>query len=201
MDEAVTRRSLFYQGRKIKLADGQSWIFPSASVESGADFTLLGPDYRLLLRAVREAEDEAETRLSELALAIFLLGCNYELSPIDYQRLLGFPSGALSWSKCSRNSIGSLKTISATYPMTPMLTRTRHTCPRGQSTRPETAGAEALRRVETPGRAVKGLAADARYRAWLARPLGWSRHPTGFNSSSLRPTRSQRLWRRARQAR
>ena len=94
MDEAVTRRSLFYQGRKIKLADGQSWIFPSASVESGADFTLLGPDYRLLLRAVREAEDEAETRLSELALAIFLLGCNHELSPIDYQRLLGFPSGA-----------------------------------------------------------------------------------------------------------
>jgi hypothetical protein len=94
MDEAVSRRSPFYQGRKIRLADGQSWVLPSPSVDSGADFTLLGPDYRSLLRAVREAEDEAERLLSELALAIFLLGCNYELSPSGYQRLLGFPSGA-----------------------------------------------------------------------------------------------------------
>jgi hypothetical protein len=94
MDEAVMRRSPFYQGRKIGLADGQWWILPSPSVESGADFTLLGPEYRSLLRAVREAEDEAERLLSELALAIFLLGCNYELSPIHYQRLLGFPPGA-----------------------------------------------------------------------------------------------------------
>jgi hypothetical protein len=63
-------------------------------VESEADFTRLGPDYRSLLRAVREAGDEAERCLAELALAIFLLGCNYELSPVDYQRLLVLPPGA-----------------------------------------------------------------------------------------------------------
>src|SRR6516165_5986881 len=94
MDEAVTRRSHFYQGRKIKLADGQSWVLPSPSVELEADLTLLGPDYRSLLRAVRTAEGEAERRLSELALAIFLLGCNYDLSPIGYQRMPCFQPGA-----------------------------------------------------------------------------------------------------------
>jgi hypothetical protein len=94
MDEAVTRRSHLYQGRRIKLADGQSWVLPSPSVELEADLTLLGPDYWSLLRAVRKAEGEAERRLCELALAIFLLGCNYELSPIGYQRMLCFPPGA-----------------------------------------------------------------------------------------------------------
>ena len=94
MEEAVTRRSHLYQGRRIKLADGQSWVLPSPSVELEADLTLLGPDYRSLLRAVREAEGEAERRLCELALAIFLLGCNYELSPIGYQRILCFPPDA-----------------------------------------------------------------------------------------------------------
>ena len=94
MDEAVTRRSHFYEGRKIKLADGQSWVLPSPSVELEADLTFLGPHYRSLLRAVREAEGEAERRLCELALAIFLLGCNYELSPIGYQRILCFPPDA-----------------------------------------------------------------------------------------------------------
>jgi len=91
MDEAVRRRSPFYRGREIKLADGKPLILPSPAVESEADFTRLGPNYRPLLRAVREAGDEAEKRLAELALAIFLLGCNYELSPMDYKRLLVFP--------------------------------------------------------------------------------------------------------------
>jgi hypothetical protein len=94
IDEAVRRRSRFYRGREIELADDQPWILPSSGVEWEADFTRLGPDYRSLLRAVREAGDEAERRLAELALAIFLLGCNYELSPVDYQRLLVFPPGA-----------------------------------------------------------------------------------------------------------
>ena len=94
MDEAVRRRSPFYRGRENDLADGQPRILPAPGVESEADFTRLGPDYWSLLRAVREARDEAERRLAELALAIFLLGCNNELSPIDYQRLLDFPPGA-----------------------------------------------------------------------------------------------------------
>ena len=94
MDEAVRRRSPFYRGREIVLADGKPLILPSPVVESEVDFTRLGPDYRSLLRAVREAGDEAERRRAELALAIFLLGCNYELSPIDYQQLLIFPPGA-----------------------------------------------------------------------------------------------------------
>jgi hypothetical protein len=78
----------------IELADRQSWVFPSPRVEPRVGITLVGPDYRSLLRAVREAVDDAERRRSELALAIFLLGSNYELSPIDYQQLLCFPSGA-----------------------------------------------------------------------------------------------------------
>jgi hypothetical protein len=49
-----------------------------------------GDDYSGLLQALYEVESESERRLAELALAIFLLGQNYQLSPVDYQRLLGF---------------------------------------------------------------------------------------------------------------
>jgi hypothetical protein len=47
-------------------------------------------DYVGLIRAVLEAESHAEARLAELALAMFLLGQNYRLTPQDYQELFTF---------------------------------------------------------------------------------------------------------------
>ena len=49
-------------------------------------------DYVGLIRAVLEAESHAEARLAELVLAMFLLGQNYRLTPLDYQELFTFTS-------------------------------------------------------------------------------------------------------------
>jgi len=43
-----------------------------------------------LIQAILESEDRSEQQLSELALAIFLIGTRHRLSPADYQHLLTF---------------------------------------------------------------------------------------------------------------
>ena len=48
-----------------------------------------GAEYSNLIRAILEAEDDAERNLAELAFAILLLAHNYRLSPPDYESLLG----------------------------------------------------------------------------------------------------------------
>jgi len=82
-------RSSFRQGRQIQLADGQSWIFPAPP--KGPEWTAVpfGTEYKGIIQAILEAEDDSEQRRAELAFAIFLLGHNYRLSPADYERLLG----------------------------------------------------------------------------------------------------------------
>jgi len=47
-------------------------------------------DYIAHVQSMIEAEDDSELSRAELAFAIFLLGQNYDLSPVDYQRLLAF---------------------------------------------------------------------------------------------------------------
>ena len=47
-------------------------------------------EYLGLIHAVQEAEDQSERRLAELALAIFLIGLNYELSSTDLANLFTF---------------------------------------------------------------------------------------------------------------
>jgi hypothetical protein len=92
VDELMSRRSDFHPGRGICLADLQTWTFPApvegwiASTDSDQG------DYVGLIRAVLEAESQAEARLAELALAMFLLGQNYRLTPQDYQELFTFTS-------------------------------------------------------------------------------------------------------------
>jgi hypothetical protein len=85
VDERSVRRPRFIEGTKIRLADGQSWSFPASHPDD--------PEYDQVLRAVFEAEDDAERLRVELALTILLLARNYNLGPADYQVLLGYPPG------------------------------------------------------------------------------------------------------------
>jgi hypothetical protein len=86
-DEQALRRPTFVEGARIPLADGQTWSLPERRADQ-AD-----PEYDAMLRVVFEAEDEAERLHSELALTIFLLARNYQLTPDLYQELLNFPPG------------------------------------------------------------------------------------------------------------
>jgi len=76
----------------MRLADGQFWNLPgpAAVVRNGEDEAR----YPELLRAICESDDEAGRGLAELALAIFLLNLNYDLSPVDLQDLLTFEPGS-----------------------------------------------------------------------------------------------------------
>lgn len=90
LDEFLTRQPSFRQGRRICLADGQTWVLPSPPDGSEWKAPPFGAEYQELIQAMLEAEDDSERRLAELAFAILLLGHNYQLSPADYERLLGF---------------------------------------------------------------------------------------------------------------
>lgn len=86
-DEQALRRPTFVEGARVPLADGQTWSLPRRRADQ-AD-----PEYDEMLKVVFEAEDEAERLRSELALTIFLLSRNYQLTPEAYQELLDFPPG------------------------------------------------------------------------------------------------------------
>jgi hypothetical protein len=86
-DERALRRPVFVEGTSVVLADGQSWSLPERRRDRD------DPEYDGMLRMILEAEDVAERLRSELALTIFLLSRNYELSPEHYRTLLGFESG------------------------------------------------------------------------------------------------------------
>jgi hypothetical protein len=88
-DELSCRRPSFRPGKEIQLADGQAWTFPAPPLESEWKVLPFDGQYVEILQAISESEDRAEQRLGELALAIFLLGHNYRLSPADYERMLG----------------------------------------------------------------------------------------------------------------
>jgi hypothetical protein len=90
VDELSSRRSLFRSGTQIRLADGQRWTFPSPIREWSDKAHSDREAYHGLMRSIIEAEDNSERALGELSFAIFLLGQNYRLSPVDYQQLLDF---------------------------------------------------------------------------------------------------------------
>lgn len=95
VDELMSRRSDFHAGRGICLADHRTWTFPTPVERWIASLDTAEGDYIGLIRAVLEAESQAEARLSELALAMFLLGQNYRLTPQNYQELFTFKSGSI----------------------------------------------------------------------------------------------------------
>jgi hypothetical protein len=90
VDELLSRRSSFRAGKKIRLADGQGWTFPSPIREWSDKAHSDQEAYNGLILSISEAEDDSERRLAELSFAIFLLNQNYRLSPADYQQLLDF---------------------------------------------------------------------------------------------------------------
>ncbi len=88
--EQSKRRSTFEAGEWIRMADGQLWAFVLAPTgkdwknESSAD------EVNGLIKAIEEADSPHELEMAELAFAIYLLRRNYELAPIDYEKLLSF---------------------------------------------------------------------------------------------------------------
>lgn len=114
-DEMALRRPEFRPGISIRLADGQFWTFPApSSPERAGEGGASGPghsqpdsEYDDLIGGVLEAEDEVERLRAELALAIHLLGKNYDLEPADYGRVLEFPPGspALTALQCDFHAL------------------------------------------------------------------------------------------------
>ena len=90
VDELSSRRSRFQPGIPICLANGQEWIFPAPAADSEFAVESAEAEYLGLIHVVQEAEDQSERRLAELALAIFLIGLNYELSSTDLANLFTF---------------------------------------------------------------------------------------------------------------
>src|SRR5271166_6940338 len=90
VDELSSRRSRFQLGIPICLANDQEWIFPAPAADSEFAVESAEAEYLGLIHVVQEAEDQSERRLAELALAIFLIGLNYELSSTDLANLFTF---------------------------------------------------------------------------------------------------------------
>ncbi len=82
IDEPSARRPGFVDGPRVRLADGQSWSLPLREPVG------LDPEYDALLALVLDAEDRAEGLRAELALTIFLLTRNYDLTPGSLDALL-----------------------------------------------------------------------------------------------------------------
>ena len=74
------------EGSPVRLADGGEWILPVFDPRND-------PECAALLAEVSEAEDRADLLRAELALTVWLLRRNYELSPAQFEALLSFPEG------------------------------------------------------------------------------------------------------------
>jgi hypothetical protein len=90
VDELSTRRSRFRPGTPIRLANDQEWTFPAPTADSEFAVESGEAEYLGLIHALLESEDQGERRLAELALAIFLIGLNYELSSSELASLFTF---------------------------------------------------------------------------------------------------------------
>lgn len=90
-DQPKGRHTDFLTARRIRLADGREWMFPAPAGRGAShpndDF---GEGYLKLIEAIVEAEDGAEERMAELALAILFLGREHALTPAEYRYLLEF---------------------------------------------------------------------------------------------------------------
>jgi hypothetical protein len=107
VDEVSTRRSRLLPGTPICLANDQEWTFPAPTADPVFATEPTGNEYVGLIQAVREAEDQSEQRLAELALAIFLIGLNYQLGASNLVSLFTFPpeSQKLADSQCAFESL------------------------------------------------------------------------------------------------
>ena len=90
--ERLSRRPSFREGVKIRLADNQIWTLPAPPKQSEAEAASFGTEYTDIIQALMDVTDGSDQCHGELALAIYLLGYNYCLTPPDYESLLGFTS-------------------------------------------------------------------------------------------------------------
>ena len=92
LDERALRTPGFREDVGIRLADGQVWYFPEATIRfapaapprNRVRVSSLGPEHLALVEAATEAKTADELIDAELALAAFVLRCNYGL---DYDQL------------------------------------------------------------------------------------------------------------------
>ncbi|MFO0908517.1 MAG: hypothetical protein U0794_09170 [Isosphaeraceae bacterium] len=87
-DHLATRPPRYAGGIPVRLADGRSWCLAPPSALDG------DPQFDALLAGVEQADDQFERRRAELALAIFLLTRNYDLSAAELNSLLSFEHDA-----------------------------------------------------------------------------------------------------------
>jgi len=90
VDELSYRRSRFQPGTPICLANDQEWTFPAPTADSEFAVEAAETEYLGLIHAIMEAEDQSDRRRAELALAIFLIGLNYQLSSTELANLFTF---------------------------------------------------------------------------------------------------------------
>ena len=90
VDELSSRRSSIQAGNLISLANDQEWTFPAPTADSEFAVEAAGTEYLGLIRAIMEAEDQSDRRLAELAMAIFLVGLNYQLNSTELANLFTF---------------------------------------------------------------------------------------------------------------
>ena len=90
-EERSLRRDDFGWGVPVRLADHQTWNFPTPGelVERNLPQGL-AHEYFALTRGVVEADSLVDLTRAELALAIFLLNRNYEMTPAACFQVLGF---------------------------------------------------------------------------------------------------------------
>jgi hypothetical protein len=87
VNEQNRRRPDFVEGTRVRMADGQDWSFPDR-LPSKDD-----REHIAVLREILEVEDRDELLGAELALTIFLLARNYDLTPDDFAAILRFAPG------------------------------------------------------------------------------------------------------------
>ena len=94
VDNRLCQRAGFRQGRLIRLADGQEWVFPNPESSQGPVQTAAHDQYLGLIESLLDADNIWDRRRSELAFAIHLICQNYHLGAADLQALFTFPEGS-----------------------------------------------------------------------------------------------------------
>ena len=105
LDETVLRKPGFTDGHKVRLADGQEWVFPrprirlrpeivDGKVEIGGGPSF-GPEYDDQLDVLFGAVDvdPVERLRVKFEMAVRLLSANYDLKPEDYAELIVLEPG------------------------------------------------------------------------------------------------------------
>jgi hypothetical protein len=91
LEERSLRRVNFGCGTPVRFADRQAWnLLTPVELKSRGLNPSQSAEYQQLTRGIIEAESRDEMLRAELALAIFLLGQNYELTPPACFQILGF---------------------------------------------------------------------------------------------------------------